>query len=104
MIEAPPSLGSESRRLAEAHERAEQRMHRQRDALRPLGWAVILAVAAGAFGGGPHPRLHGKAFGVTLALCAFAGLLGLAIRGRFAYPGIPVPAAVISALGAPAVR
>jgi len=103
MIEAPPSLGSESRRLAEAHERAEQRMHRQRDALRPLGWAVILAVAAGAFGGGPHPGLHGKAIGVTLALCAFAGLLGLAIRDRFAYRSIPFQAAVISAMGAAGV-
>jgi len=103
VIEVPATLGSESRRLAEARERAEQRLHRQRDTLRPLGWAVILVVATSAVGGHPHPGLHGKAIGVTLALCVFAGTLALAIRSRFTERGYGFQAAVISAMGAAAV-
>jgi signal transduction histidine kinase len=93
----------ETQRLAGARARAEQRLHRQRDTLRPLGWAVLVAVAAGAFGGDPQPGLHGRALGVTLALGAFAGTLALAIRGRFALLGIAVQAAVIAAMGAAGV-
>jgi signal transduction histidine kinase len=89
----------ETQRLAGARARAEQRLHRQRDTLRPLGFAVLVAVAAGAFGGDPHPGLHGRALGVTLALAAFAGTLAVAIRGRFALRGYPVQAAVIAAMG-----
>ena len=93
----------ETQRLAGARARAEQRLHRQRDTLRPLGWVVLVAVAAGAFGGDPHPGLHGRALGVTLALGAFAGTLALAIRGRFALLGNAVQAAVIAAMGAAGV-
>ena len=103
MIEAPAATGGESRRLAAAHERAERRLRRQRDLLRPLGWAVILVVVAGAFGGTPHPGLHGKSIGVTLALCVFVYTLALAIRGRFTARDYAFQAAVISAMGAAGV-
>ena len=103
MIEAPAATGGESRRLAAAHERAERRVRRQRDLLRPLGWAVILVVVAGAFGGTPHPGLHGKSIGVTLALCVFVYTLALAIRGRFTARDYAFQAAVISAMGAAGV-
>lgn len=93
----------ETQRLAGARARAEQRLRRQRDTLRPLGWAVLLAVVAGAFGGDPHPGLHGRALGVTLALCAFAGPLAVAIRDRFARRGVLVQAVVISAMGSAGV-
>jgi signal transduction histidine kinase len=103
MIEAPATTGAGSQRLADARERAERRLHRQRDMLRPLGWAVILVVVAGAAGGHPHPGLHGKAIGVTLALCAFAGSVALAITDRFTERGYGFQAAVISAMGAAGV-
>jgi signal transduction histidine kinase len=103
MIEAPATTGGESRRLAAAHERAERRLRRQRDLLRPLGWAVILVVVAGAFGGAPHPGLHGKSIGVTLALCVFVYTLALAIRGRFTARDYAFQAAVISGMGAAGV-
>jgi signal transduction histidine kinase len=93
----------ETQRLAGARARAEQRLRRQRDTLRPLGWAVLLAVVAGAFGGDPHPGLHGRALGVTLALCAFAGALAVAIRDRFARRVVGVQAVVISAMGSAGV-
>jgi signal transduction histidine kinase len=103
MIDAPAASGTESRRLAEARERAAQRVRRQRDTLRPLGWAVILVVATGAAGGEPRPGLQGRALGVTLALGAFAGALALAIRGRFTERGYLVQTAVISVMGAASV-
>jgi signal transduction histidine kinase len=90
----------ESARLAEARERAAQRVRGQRDMLRPLGWAVMLIVAAGAAGGEPHPGLQGKGLGVTLALFCFAGALAVAIRGRFTERGYGFQAAVIAAMGA----
>jgi signal transduction histidine kinase len=93
----------ESRRLVAARERATQRVRRQRDTLRPLGWAAILVVAAGAAGTNPQPGLHGKGLGVTLALCAFAGALVLAISARFPERAVSVQAAVIAAMGAAGV-
>jgi len=103
VIEAPATPGSESRRLAEARQRAAQRVRHQRDLLRPLGWAAILVVATGAESGQPRPGLQGKALGVTLALVAFAGALALAIRGPFSERAPKFQAAVIGAMGAAGV-
>ena len=94
---------TDSQRIAGARVRAEQRLRRQRDTLRPLGWAVLLAVAVGAVGGDPHPGLHGRALGVTVALAAFAGALAVAIRGGFALRGSAFRAAVIAAMGSAGV-
>lgn len=103
MIDPTAPLGSESQRLAAARESARQRVHRQRDTLRPLGWAMILVVAAGAAGATPAPGLHGRGLGVTLALCAFAGAVALAIRGAFTERGDGFQAGVIAAMGAAGV-
>ena len=102
-IAAPATSGTESRRLAEAHERAAQRVSRQRDTLRPLGWAVIAVVATGVASAAPAPGLHGRALGVTLALLAFAGTLAVVIRDRFTALGDGFQAAVIAAMGAAGV-
>jgi signal transduction histidine kinase len=103
MIDPPAPLGIDSQRLAAARERAKQRLHRQRDTLRPLGWAMILVVVAGAAGATPAPGLHGRGLGVTLALCAFAGAVALAIRGAFTERGDGFQAGVIAAMGAAGV-
>jgi signal transduction histidine kinase len=95
--------GNDSGRVADARSRAAQRLSRQRGVLRPLGWAVILVVAAGTVGGHPAPGLHGKALGVTVALCAFLAALALAIRDRFPERVYGVQAAVITAMGAAGV-
>ena len=96
---APAISGSDSGRVADARARAAQRLSRQRGALRPLGWAVIVVVAAGTLGGHPAPGLHGKSLGLTLALCAFVAALALAIRDKFTELTYSVQAAVISAMG-----
>lgn len=103
MIEAPSPAGHTSPRLVQAQERAEHRLHRQRDTLRPLGWAVMLGVATGAAGADPRPGLEGKALGVTLALCAFAATLAVAMRDRFTERGNGIQTAVITAMGAAGV-
>ncbi len=103
MIDATATSGGESQRVADARARAEQRVRRQRDVLRPLGWAVIFVVVTGAAGANPSPGLHGRQLGVTLALCAFAGAIALAIRSRFIERGVAFQAAVIAAMGAAGV-
>jgi signal transduction histidine kinase len=96
-----PSL--ESERVAEARARAQERLHRQRATLRPLGWAVILVVVLGSANGHPAPGLHGKAMAVTLALCVFAASLLVAIRDGFPERGVELQAAVIAVMGAAGV-
>jgi signal transduction histidine kinase len=103
MIDPTAPLGNDSQRLAAARESARQRVHRQRDTLRPLGWAMILVVAAGAAGATPAPGWHGRGLGVTLALCAFAGAVALTIRGAFTVRGDGFQAGVIAAMGAAGV-
>jgi signal transduction histidine kinase len=99
----PVTSAHESPRIAEAREHAAGRVRRQRDTLRPMGWAVVLVVIAGAIGGQPHPAIQGKGLGVALALLAFAGALAIAIRGGFTERGYVMQTAVISLMGAAGV-
>jgi signal transduction histidine kinase len=88
-----------SRRVLEARERAEQRVQRQRDTLRPLGLAVILVVVASAIAERPSPAFQGRGLGVTFALVAFAGALAQAIRPGFTARQRWFQTAVISLMG-----
>jgi signal transduction histidine kinase len=93
----------ESARVADARSRAAERLRRQRDALRPLGVVVIVAVAASAIGGRPAPGLHGDGLGVTLALCGFSASCAVAIGARFTALAYELQVAVIVAMGATGV-
>ena len=93
----------ESGRVAEAQDRADQRLHKQRDVLRPLGVAVIAAVVVSAVNAHPAPGLHGRSLAVALALIAFAAPLLLVIRGAFVRFDIAVQAITIAAMGAAGV-
>lgn len=103
MVELSANPGGESRRVADARSRAEHRLGHQRDILRPLGWAVILVVVASTVDAHPGPGLHGKAVGVTLALCAFVATLARAVGDRFPERGYGAQAGVIAAMGAAGV-
>jgi signal transduction histidine kinase len=89
--------------VGEARARAQERLHRQRQTLRPLGFAVILVVVLGSANSDPVPGLHGKALAVTLALCVVAVTLVVAIRDDFPERSVELQAAVIAAMGAAGV-
>jgi signal transduction histidine kinase len=71
--------------------------------LRPLGWAVILVVVLASANSHPVLGLQGKGLGVTLALCAFAVTLLIAIRDGFPERCLVLQAAVIATMGAAGV-
>jgi len=88
-----------SARLAQARERAQNRLSRQREILRPLGWAVALAVVLGGFNATPAPTLHGRGLGVALALAVFVLSLVTAIGDQFTAWPLGLQTLVISAMG-----
>ncbi|MEA2495623.1 MAG: hypothetical protein QOJ29_3534, partial [Thermoleophilaceae bacterium] len=87
----------------EAQARSRERLHRQRQSLRPLGWAAILVVVLGSANSHPVPGLYGRALAVTLALVVFAALLLIAIRDSFPGRPLELQGAVIAAMGAAGV-
>ena len=89
----------DSARVAAARSRAAERLRRQRGLLRPLGWAMIVVVWAGAASADPAPATHGKGLAATLALCAFTATVALAIRDRFTHLAPAPQAAVIVTMG-----
>ena len=93
----------QSAREADAQARADQRLRRQRDTLRPLGVVVIAAVAIDAINGHPALAGHGEGLGVAVALVVFAVSLASAVRGSFVERPVVVQAAVIAAMGAAGV-
>ena len=92
-------IEGDSPRLAEARDRAAQRLRRQRDVLRPVGAAVAAVVVTTAISGHPAPGLQGRRFGVTLALIVFTSMLLVAIRGRFAERDDRFQAGIIATMG-----
>ena len=103
VTESERGSGSDSERVAEARARAQERLHRQRRSLRPLGWAVILVVVLGSANSHPAPGLHGKGLAVTLSLWVFAVALLIAVRDSFPERSLGVQAAVIAVMGAAGV-
>jgi signal transduction histidine kinase len=93
----------ESAREVAARERADQRLRRQRDILRPLGLVVIAAVAVGAINGHPAPAGHGLGLGVAAALVVFAAALAHAVRASFIDCRRPVQTATVAAMAAAGV-
>lgn len=92
-----------SRRELEAQVRAEERLRRQRELLRPLGLVVIAAVAVGAFKGQPAPGVQGERLGVSAAAVVFAAALVWAARGSFVICSTMAQTLVIATMGAAAI-
>jgi len=91
--------GPDSARVAAARWRASERVRRQRQQMRPLGWAFIAAVVISGEQGRPGPGLAGARLGVTaaVAVCVIAAAVGLS--PRWAKRGIAAQALVIGLLG-----
>ena len=94
---------ADSERVAVAQARAQERLHRQRASLRPLGWAVIGVVVLGSTNSHPVPGLHGRGMAVTFALVVFAAMLLVAIRDGFPERHLALQAAAIAVMGGAAV-
>ena len=62
---------------------AEARLRRQRDLLRPLGWAVIAVVTATVVTQHPAPGVQGAGLGIVVATVVFVVSTVAAISGRF---------------------
>lgn len=93
----------ESAREAQARARADRRLRRQRDTLRPLGLVVLAAVAIGAINGHPAPAGHGAGLGVASALAVFAAALALAVNTSFIDRHLAVQTATIATMAAAGV-
>lgn len=103
VTDSQPASVPETERVAEARRRAQERLYRQRETLRPLGFAVVLVVLLGSANSHPVPGVHGKALAVTLALCVFVLALLIAIRSDFPERRLQVQALVIAVMGAAGV-
>ncbi len=99
----PPQHDGESQRVAQAHAVADSRLRRQRDLLRPLGWAAIAVVTATVVTQHPAPGVHGGGLGIAVATVVFVVSTVAAISDRFLdwSPGLRL--CVIAAMGASGV-
>lgn len=93
----------ESWRVAKARALARSRLQRQRGLLRPLGWAVIVVVAATVLTQQPAPGVRGAGLGIAAATVVFATATAAAISDRFLDwpPGVQL--GVIALMGAAGV-
>jgi signal transduction histidine kinase len=91
--QSTPEAGADkptSARVAEARSRAGERRHRQRQMLRPLGWAFIAVVVIAGLNSHPAAGLTGTRLAITAAITMYvvAAAVGLspgwAERGRAA--------------------
>jgi signal transduction histidine kinase len=86
-------------RVADARALARSRLQRQRGLLRPLGWAVILVVAATVSTQHPAPGVRGTGLAVAAATVVFATSTASAISGRFLDWSPGVQLGVITLMG-----
>jgi signal transduction histidine kinase len=99
----PANQDGRSQRVAQARARAVSRLRRQREVLRPLGWAAIAVVAATAVTSPPGPGLHGDPLIVTVGLLVYTAATAAAISDRFIDLGRSRQLGVITAMGAAGV-
>jgi signal transduction histidine kinase len=99
----PAEQDGESRRVTHAHAVADTRLRRQRDLLRPLGWAVVAVVAATVVTQHPAPGVHGAGLGTAVTTVVFVVSTMAAISDRFLDWSPGVRMCVVVAMGAAGV-
>ena len=85
--------------MAQARSRARERGDRQRQALWPLGWALIAIVVTASVQAHPAPGLQGAGLDVTLALAVYAAAVATAVTPGWARRGLAAQAVVIGLIG-----
>jgi signal transduction histidine kinase len=90
---------STTARVSAARSRAGERADRQRELLRPLGWAFIVIVAGASLQSSPPPGLRGTRLAVTVSLAVYAAAVATAIAGGWARRGRAAQATVIGLTG-----
>ena len=95
--------GGEDRYEAQARQRSEERLRRQRSLMAPGGWAVMVIVAVTSADGHPAPALHGAGAGVTVAVCVYVLGLAVLITEHFAGRGLAAQFALTATIGAAGV-
>jgi signal transduction histidine kinase len=92
--DAPPSA-----RVSAARSRARERVDRQRQMLRPLGWALIALVVTAGLNSHPGPGLSGAGLGVSLALAGYAAAVAAMVAVAWARRGHGFQVLLIGLIG-----
>ena len=99
----PPPDGTEnvpaSARVSAARSRARERVDRQRQLLRPVGWALIAIVVTAGLNSHPAPGLSGVRLGVSLALAGYAVAVAATVAVAWARRGYLFQVLLIGLIG-----
>jgi len=103
----PPPDGTEnppaSARVSAARSRARERVDRQRQLLRPLGWVLIAIVVTAGLNSHPAPGVAGARLGVSLALAGYAVAVAATVAVAWARRGYLFQVLLIALIGGCAV-
>jgi signal transduction histidine kinase len=99
----PPAAGAgepASARVAQARSRAGERRYRQRQMLRPLGWAFIAVVVVAGLNSHPAAGLTGIRLAITAAIAVYVGAAAVGLTPGWGERGLAAQAVVIGLVGA----
>src|SRR6266851_4442101 len=91
--------GPASARVSAARTRARERLDRQRQLLRPLGWVLIAIVVTAGLNSRPAPGLTGARLGVSLALVVYAAAVAATVAVAWARRGEAIQLVLIGLIG-----
>ena len=101
--EAPPPQDSEegaaSARVSAARARARERVDRQRQLLRPLGWVLIAIVVTTGLNSRPGPGLTGARLGISVALVVYTAAVAATVVIDWDRLGTTIQLALIGLIG-----
>jgi signal transduction histidine kinase len=88
-----------SARVSAARSRARERVDRQRQMLRPLGWVLIAIVVTAGLNSHPTPGLSGARLGASLALAGYAIAVAATVAVAWARRGYLLQVLLIGLIG-----
>ena len=88
-----------SARVSAARSRARERVDRQRQLLRPLGWVLIAIVVTAGLNSHPAPGLSGARLGVSLALAGYVVAVAATVAVAWARRGYAFQVLLIGLIG-----